>query len=67
MGWVVCDECYLRYDDHAFSEEILSEQDTRVCGSREFNGYQTIFKRNVADLVKNLSAEGAQIVGYSLG
>lgn len=66
-GRVFFDGCYLRYDDHDFSGEILSRDDKKVCGSREFSGNKTIFKRNVVDLVRNLSAQGANNGGFSFG
>ncbi|GAB4859522.1 hypothetical protein Ancab_010990 [Ancistrocladus abbreviatus] len=63
-GRLFFDGCYLRYDNHAFYDQILTLEDRTVCGSSHFGGNQTIFQANVVDLVKNLSLKAVNNSGF---
>ncbi|KAI4328200.1 hypothetical protein L6164_020574 [Bauhinia variegata] len=61
------DGCYLRYDDHNFFNQSLSDQDKTVCSKNDFGGNQTIYKANTLELVRNLSVEAPRNDGFFVG
>lgn len=63
-GRLFYDGCYLRYDDYDFFREALSVEDRAVCGSKDFDGNQTVFKANAIELVVNLTTEAPKNDGF---
>ncbi|KAL5552845.1 hypothetical protein UlMin_040246 [Ulmus minor] len=63
-GRLFFDGCYLRYDDHNFFNQTLSNQDTTVCGNGSFGGNLTVFRDNVVELVRNLSVQAIKNDGF---
>ncbi|KAK6930985.1 Gnk2-homologous domain [Dillenia turbinata] len=66
-GTLFYDGCFIRYDDHNFTSEILGQQDKFVCGSKDFGGNKTVFGANVVELMKNLSFEAPKNDGFFVG
>ncbi|KAL5540095.1 hypothetical protein UlMin_043166 [Ulmus minor] len=63
-GRLFYDGCYLRYDDHNFFNQSLSNQDTTVCGNGSFGGNLTVFRDNIVELVRNLSVQAIKNDGF---
>ncbi|GFZ00062.1 cysteine-rich RLK (RECEPTOR-like protein kinase) 3 [Actinidia rufa] len=66
-GRLFFDGCYMRYDQYNFFNESLSDEDRSVCGSGDFDGDKTLFRKNVMKLVRNLSDQGAKNDGFFVG
>ncbi|XP_027100620.1 cysteine-rich receptor-like protein kinase 3 isoform X1 [Coffea arabica] len=66
-GRLFYDGCYLRYDDYMFFNESLDAEDKTVCGVNDFGGNQSLFKANVAQLVRNMSVEAPKTDGFFKG
>ncbi|CAL5327957.1 unnamed protein product [Camellia sinensis] len=55
-GRLFYDGCYLRYGDYMFFNESLSGLDRTMHGSSGFvSGNEPLFRKNVRELVRNLS------------
>ncbi|KAJ4850212.1 Cyclin-dependent kinase 4 [Turnera subulata] len=68
-GRLFFDGCYLRYDDHDFFSETLSEQDETVCSRGDFGGggNKSVYGDNAMELVRNLSVMAPQNDGFYVG
>lgn len=66
-GRLFYDGCYLRYDDYMFFNESLSSVEQTVCRNQTFVGDRDLFRRNVGELVRNLSVEGVRNDGFAVG
>lgn len=66
-GRLFYDGCYLRYDDYMFFNESLDAEDKTVCGANDFGGNQSLFKANVAQLVRNMTAGAPKNGGFFKG
>ncbi|PSS13605.1 Cysteine-rich receptor-like protein kinase [Actinidia chinensis var. chinensis] len=66
-GRLFFDGCYLRYDQYNFFNESMSDEDRSVCGSGDFGGDKTLFRKNVMKLVRNLSDQGVKNDGFFVG
>ncbi|XP_052187888.1 cysteine-rich receptor-like protein kinase 3 isoform X2 [Diospyros lotus] len=66
-GRLFYDGCYVRYDDYMFFNESLSSVDKISCAFNDSAGNGTLFRVNVVDLMKNLSAEAPKSDGFIVG
>ncbi|KAK9270812.1 hypothetical protein L1049_026398 [Liquidambar formosana] len=66
-GRLFSDGCYLRYDDHDFTNKTLSIEDVTRCGPDEFKGNQSEFRATAVELLGNLSVEAPRSGGFHMG
>ncbi|XP_057774572.1 cysteine-rich receptor-like protein kinase 3 isoform X1 [Salvia miltiorrhiza] len=66
-GRLFYDGCYLRYDDYMFFNESFSSVDRTVCDADDFVGNRTLFKDQVSELLRNVTAEGPRNNGFFTG
>ncbi|KAL3511316.1 hypothetical protein ACH5RR_030717 [Cinchona calisaya] len=67
-GRLFYDGCYLRYDDYMFFNDSLDAGDKVVCGVNEFGGNQSLFRANVAELVRSIvDLKGSKNDGFFKG
>ncbi|XP_043708497.1 cysteine-rich receptor-like protein kinase 2 [Telopea speciosissima] len=64
VGQVYLDGCYLRYGNYNFSQEVIGDSDTFVCGSSKNVSDETRFSDLTTQLVQNLTSEAYQQMDY---
>ncbi|GFZ00064.1 cysteine-rich RLK (RECEPTOR-like protein kinase) 3 [Actinidia rufa] len=67
-----CDLCFAQIKIQIirclpFQRMSMSDEDRSVCGSGDFSGDKTLFRKNVMKLVRNLSDQGVKNDGFFVG
>ncbi|KAK9117207.1 hypothetical protein Sjap_016154 [Stephania japonica] len=62
-GRVFMEGCFIRYANYSFSQEIVSDEDTKICGTVRDEGLD--YSRLVGQLVHNLIKDAPNSNGFS--